>query len=242
MVYFNDNPLRFESEYYADFQGAVTETGLAATVNGTGAAAALKATGTQNHPGVAELTAGTTTSGRAALTANITDWFVGSSNILTMEALFQLPDLSVVAEEYSIWIGFGDTATTHDQVDGIYLYYDRVNDGDNFFIASANNSTRTEVDTQVAVAADTWYRLRIGIASNDSTPTAYYDLSIADATGNTSNIPQDGKAVGTITTNLPSTAARAFGRSMGILKSAGTTARTLEIDYIYTKNIPAKNR
>lgn len=225
------NVLRYESEQKTDFQGAVTETGFAAVTNGTGAAAALKSTGTAGHPGVAEMSTGTTNAGYGALLAHATDWYLNTSGELVMEALVLAQDLSTVGEEYSAWVGFGDTGTTHDQVDGIYVYYDRLNDGVNFMCASANNSTRTEVDSGVAVVADTWYRVKIACTAT----AAYFYIAAADANG---NVAEYGNAVATITTNLPSTSARAFGKTVGIVKTAGTTARTLECDYFYTKVHP----
>jgi hypothetical protein len=63
------------------------------------------------------------------------------------------------------------------------------------------------------VTASVWFRLEAIINAAASSVTFYFD----------------GTSVGTITTNIP-TPATAFGCS--IIKSAGTTARYLFIDYL----------
>lgn len=215
------NDRKYEAVTTSDFVAAATEGGFASTVSGTGAANTV--TAVDGHPGVLSCSAGTTATG-SAFTSTAAAALYSDGGVLRVDALVKFATLSDASQEYSAVAGFGDTATTHDQVDGAYIYYDRANDGTNFFIATAKGSTRTEVDTGLAVVADTWYNLTVVLEGS----AAYFYINDV--------------AVGTITTNVPDAVANAFGIVAGILKSVGTTARTLEVDYINAKVTPAINR
>lgn len=70
--------------------------------------------------------------------------------------------------------------------------------------------------TQITLAANTWYRLRI-VVNADGTSVAFYI---------------NGTLVATHTANIPTGTARLLGFGWLLIKSVGTTARTALIDYL----------
>jgi hypothetical protein len=166
-----------------------------------------------------QVTTHTSATGNSHLVSNksyglTTDWFVQNWRI-------QIPDLNDGTERYYMQIGFTSNLSTAIQY-GVMFVYDFTGTmtgsaaSANWQIMTANNNTRTWVTTATAVAADTWLNLRI-IANNTA---AYFYIN--------------GVQVGTtITTNLPVTtsAANIMSPTFRIVKTNGTTARTLWADY-----------
>jgi len=143
-----------------------------------------------------------------------TDWMVQNWRI-------QIPDLNDGTERYYLQIGFTSNLSAAIQY-GLMFVYDLTGTmtgsaaSANWQILAANNNTRTWVTTSTAVAEDSWLNLRI-IANNTQ---AYFYI--------------DGVQVGsTITTNLPVTTslANVMVPICRIVKTNGTTARTLWADY-----------
>src|SRR5262245_5696690 len=193
----------------------------ATTVSGTGAAkTALAVDG--HRQCVARLGTGTTTTGRAGSiynTGTVVE-FSSTSGLTTYETVFRIPTLPDGTETFSMWCGFHDSGSATDAVDGIYI---KLTTADTEFqFVTSNNSTRTTTDTGVTAAGGTWYRLRIEI-TNNSEARCYL---AAFATGPLTTL------VATNSTNIPSGSTRTtFGGGLNIIKSAGTTERTLDFSY-----------
>ena len=206
-----------------DFEDFLEATGgnfgqWISTIVGAGASVADVAA-TAIRPGILSLQTGTTITGKAAIYAA---GYSGTASILfgagqyTFETDIYIPVLSTVGEEYIIRIGFGDT-TGGDFVDGAYFEYDRLGSGANWFKCSASNNTRSKVDTTEPVVAGAWIRLKIVVASGGA--------SIQYFIG--------GSSYGIVTTNIPTGAGRETGLIMMMIKSAGTTSRLMNIDWIW---------
>jgi protein involved in polysaccharide export with SLBB domain len=168
-----------------------------------------------NHPGISSMSTGTTATGRAAIqTNNAAIQLAGGAAVL--EACIRIPSLPTVAEAFAYRIGFGDSVSA-DMTDGVYFELTQANA--NWQCATANNSTRTKVNSGVAAAANTFYRLRIEVNADGTQALLYIDSVL----------------VATMTTNIPSGAGRQLGIVASIIKSAGVTSRTAEQDYIAAK-------
>jgi hypothetical protein len=181
------------------------------SASGTGATAAQITSDTLqavDHPGVVELTTGTTTTGRSAQWLGIACMKLGVNRII-YNAVVRLPTLSTVGEEYTVRLGLKD-GNTADSIDGCYFEYHDVGSTANWFAKTANDSTRTNTDTTI-VAGTVWVALRI---EANTTNARFFINNTLRAT---------------LTTNLP---ADGFGIVHGIFKAAGTTARTLEVDAV----------
>lgn len=169
------------------------------------------------HNGVFSLETGTVIPGRAALRLSGTQQgglCVGNGKA-TYESLIYIPDLSAALEEFVIRVGLADTNGS-DPADGIYFEYDRTQSV-NWRLRCASNSTRTTTTSSIAVAADVWIRLRWECDATATTVTYYID----------------GVNAGTVTTNIPTTTGRGYGALFEIIKTVGTTERSLYGDYFF---------
>lgn len=214
------NPKAFV-EIYEDWLSGTGVGNNGFTVNASGGAATLSTTQLDtNKPGVLELATGTGTTGRANVNNGGLSLFFGGGEAQCV-CLVHIPVLSVVGDEYIIRIGFGDIASSADHTDGAYFEYDRLTAGDFWRVKTANNSTRTAVDTTTAVVAGTWIELKVVVNAAGTEARFYINGTEVAGTG----YP--------ITTNIPITASRSTGLGMQIVKSAGTTTRLLNVDYFW---------
>lgn len=208
--------------YANDLLGSFTTTGdVFASSTGTGAATATSnATIATNRPGTFRSTTGTTATGRAAF-GSTTNALALGGGLTLYETAVNVTTLSTATERYSMVVGFYDS-TTANQVDAVSFVYDEggVSTGStasaNWQVVTSSNSTRTWTTTTTAVGAGTWVKLGI----------------IVNAAGTSVGFYINGTLVATHTANIPTGTTRALGFGSQILKSIGTTARTVDIDYL----------
>lgn len=211
--------------YFADMlsisttNNAFTDGIFQTTLSGTGATAAQQ-TDETGHPGIARFSTGTTTTGRSALMmgANSSETFILGTGAFTWDILIRpLTLCDGVTDICTLSCGLIDSASAADSTDGVYLKFAPATSS-NWRTVTVNNTTKSEADTSPAKApsASTWTHLQGAVNSAGTSVT----FSV------------DGAAAGTVATNLPSGAARAFGFGCAILKSAGTTARLFDLDYL----------
>jgi hypothetical protein len=199
---------------FDDFLNALTGSALASAVSGTGAATSVGQSDA-NHPGLLTCSTGTTATGRAgALTGASIIRFGGG--LITLEALINIGTLSNATDRYIIRLGLLDTVSA-DAVDGAYFEYDESTSA-NWRTCTASNSARTKTSSNQAVQTG-WHKLRIDVWSNASSVDFYYD----------------GAYLRSETTNIPTAAGRETGVGFWIVKSAGTTARSFDVDYIFLR-------
>lgn len=186
----------------ADTGSGVSQTGL--TVSDS------------THHGILELDTGGVAAGAAirylggVTSGTGTAGFKLGGGQLTMDWLVRVEDLSTAGERYSFMVGLFSTAAT--QVDAVRFFYnDSINAG-NWTISCINASTVTNTDSGVAVAADTWYKLR----------------AVVNAAATSVEFFINGVSVGTVTTNIP-TANVAPRASMA--KTVGAASRVAYVDY-----------
>lgn len=141
--------------------------------------------------------------------------FTGSGGVLISISKIRLPVLSVAEQGFDIRVGFGDSISPTDHTDSCgYFKYSHNTNGGNWVISTANNATRTKTNTTVAPVANQWIYLKT-VTNSSGTQTDFYI---------------DNVLVGSITTNIPTTVARAFDYSCFILKHAGFTTRSMLTD------------
>jgi hypothetical protein len=209
---------------YLDFTGEPNASAgdvLIENNTGSGASTSGGTTNATNRVGVIRSGTGTTTTGRAAMqTATLSTLALGAGPAV-FELALNVTTLSAVAERYHLIAGFFDTNAA-DQVDAVAFVYDEggVSTGSaasaNWQLYTSSNSTRTWTTTSTAVPAATWTTLRIEVNA-DGTSVEFF---------------VDNVSVGTHTTNIPTGTARVVGFGWQILKSLGTTSRTIDADYI----------
>ncbi len=167
--------------------------------------------------GAATLPTGTTVTGRSCLSSGVAALGTAYGS-LTQEWRFLIPTLSTGVEEYAAVVGFGDTVGAgHQQTNGIYFRYDRTV-STNWIAETAAGAVRTSTATSTAVVAATWMYLRIQVNAAGTSVTYYINNVL----------------VATVTTNIPGFIQQ-FGPLFKIVKSVGTTSRTIVTDYMMLK-------
>lgn len=206
-----------------DFTGGGLANGAPYALSNSGSGSGYDGTiaSESSHPGVAQLSTGTTTTGYAFMATKSASAVVFGADAWTVRIIFQLPDLSDGTDTYTFIAGFGDAPTAASQTDGAFIRYTHSVNSGKFQAVTESNTTETATDTGVTVAADTWYRLDISVNAAGTSVV----FALKTGTGSSST-------VATNTTNIPTTATRATGIICGLIKSAGTTARTAWVDLI----------
>lgn len=189
------------------------------TVVNSGAGAGTTVSGTtadSSHPYVTIQTTGTTSTGRTSYGVGCSGgatvvYDTGVSWHYFVGVMFD--DLSDGTETYIWRSGFKDVLGNAG-TDGCYFQYDSTASA-NWQCVCAANATRTTTTSSIAVVADTYQDLRMLISG---TGQALFFVENVQACS--------------ITTNIPSGTTRATGSCSEPVKSAGTTPRTANIDYM----------
>lgn len=193
--------------------------------SGTGAAVSIISNAAfAGHDGVANLSTGTTTTGFAALgniaSSNAQAALVLGDGSVVFEWDFYLPAVSNGTDTFTIRLGCID-ANNAESTDCVEVRYsDGVNSGKLQYVTRSNN-TETATDSAVTIAATTWYKARCVI--NAAGTSAVFTLNDANSA--------------TIATNIPTGITRYTGFGASVIKSAGTTAASLYVDYAYLRKV-----
>ena len=163
-----------------------------------------------NHSGIVSLTTGASdASAYSSLFLGSNTIFLGNG-VFYIECLLRLPTLSAVDEEYVARFGLGDVFSG-DNSDGIWFEYNRLSSV-NWLMCVNNGTTAVKTASSTAVAANTWIKLKIQANAAADTITYYVD----------------GTSIGTKTSGFSTSG---FAPRLNIIKSAGTSARLLHVDY-----------
>jgi hypothetical protein len=139
---------------------------------------------------------------------------LGGGDYWRYEAVVRIPTLSTSGQRFTTFAGFNDQSGIADATDGCYFRYsDNINSAE-WQGVCANNSTQSVCDTNIAVAAATYYRLTVAVNS----------------AGNSTDFQVNGVSTCQVTGNIPTT--RTTGFAAGIIKSVGAPAASLWIDYM----------
>lgn len=188
--------------------------------NGT-AASAIATAPVSGHPGIVTINTGTDTSGEATIVRGTSDGsglencFLGDGSH-DISFVCNISNLATVGEDYAIYFGLADGLNiyvTHPGNNAVVFSYNRsVSTNWQGITKSGGSSTTASGGSSVPVATG-WNNFRITI----------------NAAGTSVSFYVNGTLIGTSTTNIPTSNAVSAG--FVIKKSAGTTARTFDIDY-----------
>lgn len=215
-------------KFLLDSWGNVKDRVWVTGASGTGAARSILSAA--KYQGYSILSTGTTTTGRCSRTVQVAGsiWQLGAATgVFVYDTIFRIPTLSTGADQFVYRFGYLDSISAA-PTDGMYFEIDSQVDAQ-LQACTRSNSTETRTDTGQTISANTWYRARITAHHNSSVD---FEFGTAYA----------GAAMSTITphtTNIPSGAARVFGVGCGVIKSAGTNARTVE--YLYQLAVHDRN-
>jgi hypothetical protein len=161
-------------------------------VNGT-ATNSRTATSVGGHPGInlATVSAAATPDRASSDINNASSTFSTGGGIITAEYDLKITTLSNGTDNIQIRLCFAGGAQINSQADmttGVYLEYDFAAHGShNWFLCASVASVRTKTDTGVT-ANTQWTRLKLQLAADDSSLTAYINDVLTGATVST-NIP-----------------------------------------------------
>jgi hypothetical protein len=206
------------SEYFYLYSDFLFNLGdFTSGLSGTGTSITFNNIDTGNHPGIATLSTGTTTTGSTRVGYETS---TGQANILLgfakwkYESCIMIPVLSDITETFSLQSGFTNNNVP---TDGVYFRYTHSeNTGKWQACTRSNNSTINSIDSGISVVANQWYRQTI----------------IINATGTLATFFIDGIQVASTALSIPVGANRQTGLAVNILKSLGIIARLANIDYI----------
>lgn len=166
---------------------------------------------TERVIGAISLQTGSTGTGRASL-AQLGNVLFGLGHSLRLRFRIAVQDLGTLAENYTVYFGYGDTTGAGDQANGAYFRYNyNVNSG-RWEGVTANGGARTAVNT--GITTDLTYMV--------------FEIRVNSA-GTSVEFYINGTLVGTNTTNIPT--ANYVYPIMKIEKSNGTTTRYLHNDW-----------
>ena len=183
--------------------------------SGTGASGTFNVAGSDGeHPGVAQNSTGSTAAGRSCHCHLEASTIQFGTYPWRSAGVFRVPTVSDGTNTFTVVIGFTDTFTGGAATDGAYFRYTHSVNSGRLECVTRSNSSETATDSGVTVAANTWVSYRI----------------IVNTAGNQVLFYLNGSLVQTHTTNIPTGSARRTGYGHNIIKTLGTTARTLDTD------------
>lgn len=169
----------------------------------------------QDAAGVAVFTTSTSAGGRAALISYSTTCIRLGGGEAIIEYRVRIPTVSDGTQTFTVRCGFMSDAGG-DAPNGVFWRYTHsVNSGNWQGVARTNNS-ETATNFSTAPVTSGWQKLRI----------------VVNAAGTSATFYINGTSVGTVSSNIPTASSRETAIGASIIKSAGTTARTLLMDYV----------
>ena len=188
----------------------------AAATSGTGALNNI--TGAVGHPGQLVQTTGTTATGYATVSLVHHYAIYLGDGVWYYETEVSVPTLSDGTETFGFFTGFLDNAVGTAPVDGVYFYYSNAGTTPNWMCVTVKDSTATSTSSGTAVVAATHYRL--GILTNAAASSVGFYIDGVLKVTTTTNIPNNGLWTDRV------------GAISALIKSAGTTSRTVNVDYV----------
>jgi len=208
-------------ELFADFYGAGDSIGFTSDSSGAGSGISyVVADHAAGIVGLLAISTGTATNGRGLFAnSSLSQGPRLDDGVTYYEAKVRIPVLSDDTDAFTVFCGGRATGTNADTGgnDANGFRYAHGTNGGRWLAVSRSGGNESNADTGVAPTANVFQILGI----------------LINATGTSAGYYIDGALVATITTNI-----QVIGRGRpqhGLLKSAGTNARTLELDYVFIR-------
>jgi hypothetical protein len=207
-----------------DFIGGTIASEMVAAASGTNSLSTLDTTQTAANPGVWKMVTGTTTTGWAYVSGNNSAQALFLGGGLTIfEVIVKLSAVSDGTDTYSSVLGITNSQAGV-PTNGIYFSYTHSTNGGNWTFNCLKASSTTSVDTGVAASTSAYQRLTWIMNSAGTSVQAYVNGVAAGAA---------------ISTNIPVAALQPV---LNIVKTAGTTSRTVMLDAVSLQIFPAVAR
>ncbi len=215
-----DTPKAGKISLFEHFNHFVTAGQIAAieAVLNSGAGAGVTSVQSITPMGLLQQSTGTTATGVQLLRFVNNNAFMNSAGTKILKWRERIVTLSDGTNTF-IWRGgFSNTIAAADGSQSVGFRYTHSENGGRFVCVSRQNNTETKADSGITVVANQFYTFEVRLNTTNAT---YYI---------------DGVLVATITTNLPTNGgSQYFGYCFQLIKSVGTTARTVQYDYYHVK-------
>ena len=184
--------------------------------------------GTVGHPGIAEMTTGTTGTGASGIDAVQSDqvYRLGNNDYWRYESSVRVPVLSTSGQTFVIYSGFrSGTATSSDTVvdQCAFRYSSTVALGNGKWqgICAGAGGSASTCDSGITLTANQWYRLTITVNAAGNSVNFQVDGSTTNGTGQCQ-----------VTTNIPTTSGHEVSIHNDLAKTNGTTEVAVDLDYV----------
>lgn len=211
---------KFGVEYFNELTTATPSDGIiVGSLSNGGTITALS--GVASRTGIQAPSTSTNAAARYTISTDATALVLGQGRVLFEESV-RIPTLSNATDAFYHFFGLSAQITASAQTNGVLFLYDSSGTvtgsaaSGRWQVMTASASSRTFTTTSIQVTANQWYKLT-GIVNAAGTSVQFYI---------------DDVLVATHTTNIPTAA---MGFVSNLQKSAGTTARTTNLDYLYFK-------
>lgn len=215
----NDNP-RTSFHAYSDFNGlySTTTNSPEFMFDGDGVGGFDPIAGTAGHPGI--IRGRVSASGQYALVSSpftVNPILLGNGNTWRYDTAVRVPTLSDGTNSFTVRAGFRDDSgfPAGDGDDACSFKYSHNVNGGRWQGYCADSGTAT-CDTGITVVANTWYRLTI----------------VVNASATSVDFQVDGVSTCQVTSQIPSTTGNEVSYAQYVNKTAGSTQRNFDIDYI----------
>lgn len=199
-----------QSDCFINTSADIHPGGITSFVSGAGAAISV-GTADTNHPGVVQLSTGTTTTGRAVLgNQNTTSIIYAGGGKIRFLVVAKIVALSDGTNTFTVRMGLNTDFTT-DGTDSVMFRYSSALNGGEWQGVCRAASAETALDTNVACDTN-WHSFEFEINAAASSTEFFID----------------GASVGTVASNIPTATTTLLPAQIN--KSAGTTARTMLVD------------
>lgn len=219
----------FEDFIFDTYAGAGTndnQYSFTQSVSGTNAYSVIEGiapslySGGNDYAGRHVLSTGTTSTGKASLASfnQLNRLRLGGKEVF-YEIRVRVETSSTASDAFTAFFGLTDLSTSTSASlatanNGVYLSYTHSNNSGKWVGITKSSGSVTNVNSSFTMTPGQWYKIK----------------AIINDVGNRVDFYIDGILVGTSSTNIPTTDLKFV---FGIEKSAGTSARTASVDYIY---------
>lgn len=204
---------RTVAQFVEDFWSTQSLQGSLVANNSSGTTNAQA--GEQDAPGILVCSTSTSATARAGLITNTSTAIRLGANESLVEMRVRIPTVSDGTNTFTVRGGFMSDMGG-DAPNGVFWRYTHSVNSGNWQGVARNNNSETATNFSTAPVTSGWQRLTI----------------IVNAAGTSAEFFINGTSVGTVASNIPTASGRETAIGFSIIKTAGTTARTLLMDYI----------
>lgn len=202
------------ASFVEDFFSTTTWNGSLVTNNSVGTT--TTGVGEQDAPGILTCSTAAGATARAGLITNTSTAIRLGANETVVELRVRIPTLSDGTQTFTVRGGLMSDIGG-DAPNGVYWRYTHGTNSGNWQGVARTNSVETVTNFSTAPVTTGWQRLTI----------------VVNAAGSSAQFFINGTSVGTVASNIPTAASRETAVGFSIIKTVGTTARTLLVDYVY---------